>query len=53
MIVNSQTPFLVDEEAPIQKSLGRINTWSWFPTGPQTKKNYAGEGQQEFTGLDW
>jgi hypothetical protein len=26
--------------------------WPWIPTGPNTKIDCAGSGQQQFTGLD-
>jgi hypothetical protein len=26
---------------------------SWVPTGPETKDNYSGEDQHQFTELDW
>jgi hypothetical protein len=34
------------------KSLNIEKIWSWVPTGPETKNYFAGEGQQQFTGLD-
>jgi hypothetical protein len=34
------------------KTLERTKIWSWVPTGPETENECAGEGQQQFTGLD-
>jgi hypothetical protein len=33
--------------------LERTKIWSWVPTGSETKNDSAGEGQQQFAGLDW
>jgi hypothetical protein len=43
---SSQTPPLVEEEAPfqnMQKVLERIKIWTLVPTGPETKIDCAGE----------
>jgi hypothetical protein len=52
-----QTPPLVEEEAPFKNTkviLERIQIWSWVPTGPETKNDCAGEGQQHITALqEW
>jgi hypothetical protein len=31
--------------------LERTKIWSWIPTGPETKNDCAGEGQEEITAL--
>jgi hypothetical protein len=49
-VTSSQTPPPVG--GPISKHvevLKRIKIWSWVPTGPENKIDYAGEGQQQFT----
>jgi hypothetical protein len=52
---SSQTPPFVEEEAAISKQgkvLERTKIWPCFPTGSETKNDFAGEGQQKFAGLD-
>jgi hypothetical protein len=56
-VVNSsnQTLPLVEEEAPVQNRwsiLEWTKIWSWVPTGPETKYDFAGEGQQQFPRCD-
>jgi hypothetical protein len=49
-----QTPPLVKEKAPFRnKSLQGTKIWSWVPTGLDTKDDCAGDGQQQFAGVDW
>jgi hypothetical protein len=53
MTSSSQTPSLVEEEAPLLNtyvSRREQKTWSWIPTGLETKNYCAGEGQQQFNG---
>jgi hypothetical protein len=53
--VSSQTPPLVEEEAPFQhiKCLETTKICSWDLRGPDTKIDCPGDGQQQFTGLEW
>jgi hypothetical protein len=43
----------IDLTAKKKKSLERTGIWPWVPTGPETKNDGAGEGEQQLTGLDW
>jgi hypothetical protein len=37
-----------------QKNYSRRNKYtSWVPMGVANKNEFTGEGQQQFTGLDW
>jgi hypothetical protein len=48
----SLAPPLVETETPFPKTetvLQRTKIWSWLPTGPETKNDCAGEGQQQLT----
>jgi hypothetical protein len=42
---SSQTLSLVEEEVPL---LNTYISWSWIPTGLETKNHRAGEDQQQF-----
>jgi hypothetical protein len=47
-------PLFSEQEAPCpntQMTLEWIQICSWIPTGPETKNNCAGEGQQQFTAM--
>jgi hypothetical protein len=46
---------LVEEKAPFQNKYKSIKNKNMFmsPDGTETKNDYAGEAQQQFTGLDW
>jgi hypothetical protein len=48
-----QAPPVFEEETTfqnIQTVLELRKIWSCVPTAPETKNDYAGEGQQQFTG---
>jgi hypothetical protein len=49
-------PLLASKRRPhfkTRKSVERTKIWSWVPKGPETKNDFAGEDQQQFTGMDW
>jgi hypothetical protein len=51
---SSQTPPLVEEEAPFKNTqvvLERTEIWPCVSTGPEIKKDCAGEGHQQFTAI--
>jgi hypothetical protein len=54
-ISNSQTPPLVEEKAPFQNTqqYGNNKNMVMGSDGSETKNDCVGEGQQQFTGLDW
>jgi hypothetical protein len=54
-IVNDR-PVLSSKRRPHLKTRKKsleTKIWLWVSTGPGTKNDCAGEGQQRFTGLDW
>jgi hypothetical protein len=49
------TPPFIEEKIPFPNTcsvLERINIWLWVLTWPETENDCAGEGQQQFTGLE-
>jgi hypothetical protein len=53
MTSSTQSPSLVEEEAPSQNTSGKNKNIVTVTTGPEMKNDCAGEDQHQFTGVDW
>jgi hypothetical protein len=51
--VEGKRPVVFRPHFKTYRSLERTKVSSWVPTGPDTKNDCGGEGQQQFVELDW